>query len=109
MGSIVELPRRASSSRTAARGTAEIVIFPGVQIERREIDPSSIAFAAGATEHLVAVSLGSGRITRELMEKTETAILVPGSVALQPCSVPMRWSWDTRLSLTLLALDPGYA
>jgi AraC family transcriptional regulator len=82
--------------------------WSAVQIERREIDPSSIAFAAGATEHLVAVSLGSGRITRELMGKTETAILVPGSVALQPCSVPMRWSWDTRLSLTLLALDPAF-
>ena len=36
MGIIVELPRRASSARAMAGGNAEIVIFPGVQIERRD-------------------------------------------------------------------------
>jgi AraC family transcriptional regulator len=90
--------------RLSSRGLS----WSAVHIERREIDPSSIAFPAGATEHLVAVSLSSGRITRELSGKSETTGLVPGSVALQPCSVPMRWSWDTRLSLTLLALDPAF-
>jgi AraC family transcriptional regulator len=79
-----------------------------LHIEQRELEPSSIGFPAGATEHLLAVSLGSGRITRDAAGKLETSALVPGSVALQPANVPMHWSWDTRLTLTLLALEPAF-
>jgi hypothetical protein len=36
MGIIIELPRERSGSRAAPATGAEIVIFPGVQMERRE-------------------------------------------------------------------------
>lgn len=37
MGTIVELPRgRNQAARMAGGGPAEIVIFPGVQVERRD-------------------------------------------------------------------------
>jgi hypothetical protein len=36
MGIIIELPRERSESRSAPATSAEIVIFPGVQMERRE-------------------------------------------------------------------------
>jgi AraC family transcriptional regulator len=79
-----------------------------LHIEQREIEPSSIGFPAGATEHLVAVSLAAGRIVRNAAGKAETSTLVPGSVCLQPANAQSHWSWDTRLTLTLLALEPAF-
>lgn len=32
----------------------------------------------------------------------------PGYVAVQPSHTPVRWSWQTRLSYVLLALDPAF-
>lgn len=79
-----------------------------LNLERRESGPSAITFAAGATEHLILVSLAAGRLRCERGEERHTHRLQPGSIALQPSSSPVRWSWDTRLSFALLALDPGF-
>jgi AraC family transcriptional regulator len=79
-----------------------------LNLERRELGPSAISFPAGATEHLILVSLAGGRLRCERGEERRTHTLSPGSIALQPSNSPVRWSWDTRLSFVLLALDPAF-
>lgn len=79
-----------------------------LHLERRESEPGSIEFAAGATEHLVFVSLAHARIRCERGAQTLELDVAPGFVAVQPSHTPVRWSWQTRLSYVLLALDPGF-
>jgi AraC family transcriptional regulator len=79
-----------------------------LHLERRESDPGSIDFAAGATEHLVFVSLGHARIRCERGTEPVELDIAPGYVAVQPSHTPARWSWHTRLSYVLLALDPAF-
>jgi AraC family transcriptional regulator len=79
-----------------------------LHLERREADPGSIEFAAGATEHLVFVSLAHARIRCERGAEDVELDVGPGYVAVQPSHTPVRWSWHTRLSFVLLALDPAF-
>lgn len=79
-----------------------------LHLERRESEPGSVEFAAGATEHLVFVSLTHGRIQCERGGHSVELDVAPGYVAVQPCHTPVRWSWHTRISFVLLALDPGF-
>jgi AraC family transcriptional regulator len=79
-----------------------------LHLERREAEPGSIDFAAGATEHLVFVSLAHARMRCERGGETAEFDAAPGYVAVQPCDTPVRWSWQSRLSFVLLALDPAF-
>jgi AraC family transcriptional regulator len=79
-----------------------------LHLERRESEPGSVAFAAGATEHLVFVSLTHARIQCERGGRSVELDVAPGYVAVQPSHTPVRWSWRTRISFVLLALDPAF-
>ncbi len=79
-----------------------------LHLERREAEPGGIDFAAGATEHLVFVSLAHARMRCERGGETAELDAAPGYVAVQPCDTPVRWSWQSRLSFVLLALDPAF-
>ena len=63
---------------------------------------------AGSTEHLVFVSLGSGHVQREAEGVLADYALAPGCVAVQPGGQPVCWSWDTRLSYSVMSLEPGF-
>lgn len=79
-----------------------------LNFERREVGPSCRDLPEGATEHLVFVSLGGGVLERESAEGKARHALTPGFVAVLPSGHPVRWSWNSRISFSLLALDPGF-
>ena len=77
-----------------------------LNFERREVGPSCRDLPEGATEHLVFVSLGGGMLERESAEGKARHVLTPGFVAVLPSGHPVRWSWTSRISFSLLALQP---
>lgn len=79
-----------------------------LNFERREVGPSFRHLPEGATEHLVFVSLGGGVLERESAQGRAKHELAPGFVAVLPSGHPVRWSWKSRISFSLLALDPGF-
>jgi len=79
-----------------------------LNFERREVGPSARHLPKGATEHLVFVSLGGGTMQRESAEGTVRHELAPGFVAVLPSGHPVRWSWNSRITFSLLALQPAF-
>lgn len=79
-----------------------------LNFERREVGPSFRDLPEGATEHLIFVSLGGGVLDRESAEGRAKHELAPGFVAVLPSGHPVRWSWKSRISFSLLALDPAF-
>jgi len=79
-----------------------------LNFERREVGPSSRDLPDGATEHLVFVSLGGGTLVCDSKGTTVRHSLSPGYVAVVPSGSPVRWSWDSRISFSLLALRPEF-
>lgn len=82
--------------------------WQALNFERREAGPSSRDLPNGASEHLVFVSLGGGRLTRESQGEVVHHELTPGYVAVLPSGHPVRWSWDTRISFSVLSLDTAF-
>jgi AraC family transcriptional regulator len=104
-------PRRIEMARLQRRHvrlSSRTLEWGPLHLERREAEPGSIDFAGGATEHLVFVSLAHARMRCERGAKTVEFDAAPGYVAVQPCDTPVRWSWQSRLSFVLLALDPAF-
>lgn len=79
-----------------------------LNFERREVGPSQRDLPAGATEHLVFVSLGGGVLQRDSEEGSKRHELSPGFVAVVPSGTPVRWQWNSRISFSLLALQPDF-
>src|SRR6185295_12046111 len=79
-----------------------------LNFERREVGPSCRHLPAGATEHLIFVSLGGGVLERESAQGRARHELSPGFVAVLPSGHPVRWSWSSRISFSLLALQPEF-
>ena len=94
--------------RRDVRLSSRALEWGALHLERRESNPGSVEFAAGATEHLVFVSLAHARLRCERGGQTVELDVAPGYVAVQPSETPVRWSWATRLSFVLLALDPEF-
>src|SRR5262249_53935817 len=69
--------------------------------------PSSRALPHGSGEHLVFVSLTTGRLVRESGAERVEHELSPGCVALVPAHTPVSWSWSTRISFSVLRLQPS--
>lgn len=95
----------------AARGlrvSSRPLGWVGLDYERRDYRPSSRALAHGSSEHLVFVSLASGRIVRESAGQRVEHRLSPGCVAVVPARTPVRWSWSTPVSFSVLRLQPGF-
>lgn len=79
-----------------------------LNFERREVGASFRDLPNGATEHLIFVSLGSGSLERESRGERVQHQLAPGFVAVLPGGHPVRWSWNSRISFSLLALRPEF-
>ena len=92
--------RPPACSRSPARAS--------LKLERHHVAPASKSLPAGAAQHLVFVSLGRGRIDLERGGESIRRDLRLGSVAVYPAGLPIRWSWHTPLSYSVLALDPGF-
>ncbi|HTS51926.1 MAG TPA: AraC family transcriptional regulator [Burkholderiales bacterium] len=82
--------------------------WSALNFERRDSPPSSRALPAGSNQHLIFVGLGAGRIVRESGGERLEHELSPGCVAVVPSGTPVRWTWSTRISYSVLALDPGF-
>ena len=90
--------------RVSSRGLGWSVL----NFERRDSPPSSRWLPYGSTEHLILVSLGTGRIVRESgTERVETE-LSPGCVVVVPSHTPVRWRWSTNISVSVMMLEPSF-
>lgn len=92
------------AARVSSRGMGWSVL----NIERRESSPSSRTLAQGSRDHLIFLSLGTGRIVRESGSERVQHDLSPGCVAVVPSRTPVRWTWTTRISFSVLTLDPAF-
>lgn len=79
-----------------------------LKLERHHVGPATKSLPVGSTQHLVFVSLGRGRIDLERGGESISRELRLGSVAVYPAGLPIRWTWDTPLSYSVLALDPAF-
>jgi AraC family transcriptional regulator len=79
-----------------------------LNIERRELEPGDSNLPGGTKEHLIFVSLADGHCVRESGGDIAESDLAAGLVSVLPSETPVRWSWDTRLSFTVMALEPEY-
>jgi AraC family transcriptional regulator len=79
-----------------------------LNIERRELEPGDSSLPGGTKEHLIFVSLADGRCVRESGGGVAESELAAGLVSVLPSETPVRWSWDTRLSFAVMALEPEY-
>jgi AraC family transcriptional regulator len=79
-----------------------------LNFERREPEPAEDCLPHGSRQHLIFLSLGGGRVWREMEGVSFEYELAPGYVAIQPGEVPVCWSWDTRLNYSVIGLDPAF-
>lgn len=79
-----------------------------LKFEHREAEPSFLHLPEGARRHLVFVILEGGVLERESEEGKARHDLSPGFVTILPSAHPVRWSWNSRLSFSLLALQPDF-
>jgi len=54
------------------------------------------------------VSLATGRIVRTTGGDRAEHALTPGCVAIVPAHTPVNWRWSTRISLSVLSMDPDF-
>lgn len=95
---------RPESVRLSSRGLG----WGALNIERREVEPSSDYFAGGTTEHLVFVNLAEHHVVRESAGEITEGEYVAGQIAIQSAGSPVRWEWDTHLNFLMMALDPPF-
>jgi hypothetical protein len=79
-----------------------------LNIERRDLEPGGDCLPGGLTEHLIFVSLADGHVIRESGGDITEKELEAGLVSVHPSDTPVRWEWDTRLSFTMMSLEPEY-
>src|SRR5262245_41068988 len=79
-----------------------------LNFERREAAPAEDCLPAGSTEHLIFVNLAHGHVQRYAEGTSEDRQLTPGSIAIQPSGQAVCWSWDTRLSFSVMSLEPAF-
>jgi AraC family transcriptional regulator len=100
-----DLPGHAAHSvRVSSRGLG----WAALNFERRDYRPSSRALARGTAEHLIFVGLTAGRVACDRGGERVEHELSPGCVAVVPAHTPVSWSWSTRISLSVLRLDPTF-
>jgi len=88
--------------RLSSRGLGWRVL----NLERRESEPDDFSFPAGVTEHLIGISLAGGRL--RVRPDAAPVELAPGTLVLLPGGTPVAWRWDTRISFSVMALDPSF-
>ena len=95
---------RRENVRVSSRGLG----WGPINFERRENPPGSRALPSGSSQHLIFVGLGSGRVVRESADEQVECELAPGTVAVVPSATPVSWSWATRISFSVLTLEPAF-
>jgi AraC family transcriptional regulator len=98
------LEHRAENVRVSSRGLGWSVI----EFQRRDSAPATRTLPNGSKQHLLFVCLSGGRITRETGGERVEHDTAPGFVTLLPARTPIQWSWKTRISCSVLALDPAF-
>jgi len=96
--------RAAHSVPVSSRGLG----WSALDFERRDYPPSPRAWAHHGREHLILVSLTSGRTVRTSAGERVERELSPGSVAVVPAHTPVSWSWSTRISVSVLRMQPDF-
>ena len=95
----------------AARGvrvSSRALGWVGLNYERRDYQPSTRTLENGSREHLIFVSLASGRIARSSENQWVEHALSPGCVAVLPAGTPVSWRWPTPISVSVLRLEPRF-
>ena len=92
----------------SVRFSSDALNWPHLNIGHREVDPGSLELPAGATHHLIFVSLTKGRCSRSSAEGLSETEFEAGHVSIQPAFKPVRWESDTHLSFAVLCLEPGF-
>src|SRR5262245_43845754 len=95
---------RARAVRLSSRGLG----WPTLNFERYDSPPSSRALPKGSRHHLIFIGLGGGRVVRALGNETEELELSSGCVAVVPSGTPVSWTWATRISFSVLTLEPAF-
>jgi AraC family transcriptional regulator len=93
-----------ASIRVSSRGLGWSVI----DFQRRDSAPAVRELPNGSRQHLLFVCLSGGRITRESNGERVEHETAPGFVTLLPARTPIRWSWKTRISCSVIALEPAF-
>ena len=92
----------------SVRASSRPLGWKPLNIERRELEPGGDCWPGGLTEHLIFVSLADGHVVCESGGGISDKELEAGLVSVHPSDTPVRWAWDTRLSFTMMSLEPEY-
>jgi AraC family transcriptional regulator len=102
-------PQEAASVRPeSVRVSSRPLGWNPLNVERRDLEPGSDCLPGGVTEHLIFVSLADGHVIRESGGEISEKELEAGLISIHPSDTPVRWEWNTRLSFTMMSLDPEY-
>jgi AraC family transcriptional regulator len=89
--------------RVSSRGLG----WGALNYERRSYPPSSLALERGSSQHLIFLSLTTGRLLRDSEGRRVEHEVHPGCVAVVPAGTPVSWVWATPISFSVLRLDPA--
>jgi len=92
----------AQGVRVSSRGLG----WASLYFERRDQQPGSLRLVHGSRRHLIFVGLTTGRIVREGGGERVERELAPGCIAVVPAQTPICWRSSTRISFSLMRLDP---
>jgi AraC family transcriptional regulator len=79
-----------------------------IHFEHHDAEPATSVLPSGAGRHLILLSLGDGVVERESHGEKKRFRVHTGFVAVYPAGSPIRWTWDKRLSYSLMALEPQF-
>jgi len=96
--------RAAHCVRVSSRGLG----WHALEFERHDYQPATCTLAHGSRQHLVLISLSTGRMVRESDGERAEHQLRPGCVAVVPAAMPISWIWPTRVSFCILRLKPEF-
>jgi AraC family transcriptional regulator len=103
-GAVDYLEQPSENVRISSRGLGWSVI----EFQRRDSPPASRELPKGSGRHLLFVCLSGGRILRESEGERAELDIAPGSVTFLPSGTPIRWTWKSRISCSIIALDPAF-
>ena len=105
---------RDAASRSVSQGAHRVAVssrglgWSTLDFERRDDPPSPRAWAHHGREHLIWVSLTHGRTVRTSGGERVEHELSPGCVAVVPAHTSVTWSWSTRISVSVLRMQPDF-
>lgn len=102
-------PAQASTIQPeSVRFSSDALNWPNLNIGRREIEPGSLELPAGASHHLILVSLTKGHCTRSTVDELTESEFEAGHVSIQPALKPVRWESDMPMSFDVMCLEPDF-